>query len=77
MKIIKSIDDKRLQLSFYEKLIYIKRYFNIFIEKKLFNFHTNIVGTVRIMIRYDFRPTGLFFNIICIFALFFQFCLII
>ena len=36
----------RLQSSIYEKLIYIKRYFNLFIEKKLFNFYTNIVGTI-------------------------------
>ena len=35
---IKSIDHKRLQSSFYEKLIYIKRYFNLFIEKKIVQF---------------------------------------
>ena len=38
MKIIKSIDDKRLQSSFYEKLIYIERYFNLFIEQKIVQF---------------------------------------
>ena len=38
MKIIKSIDDKRLQSSFYEKLIYILRYVNLFIEKKIVQF---------------------------------------
>ena len=35
---MKSIDDKRLQSSFYERLIYIKRYFNLFIEKKIVQF---------------------------------------
>ena len=45
MKIIKIINDKRLQSSFYEKLIYIQRYFNLFIEKNV-NFYTNIVGPV-------------------------------
>ena len=50
MKIIKSIDHKRLQSSFYEKLFHILRYFNLFIEKKLFNFYTNIVGTIPLII---------------------------
>ena len=50
MKIIKSIDHKSVQSSFYEKLIYIYRYFNLFIEKKLFNFYTNIVGTIPLTI---------------------------
>ena len=51
MKIISSIDHKRLQLSFYEKLIYILRYFNLFIEKKLFNFYNYIVGTIPLNMR--------------------------
>ena len=38
MKIIKSIDHKRLQSSFYEKLIYIQRYLNLFIEKRIVQF---------------------------------------
>ena len=54
VKIIKSIDYKRLQSSFYEKLIYIYRYFNLIIEKKMFNFYTYIVGTIRLKkTRYD------------------------
>ena len=45
MKIIKSIDDKRLQSSFYEKLIDISTFL---LKKKLFNFYTNIVSTIRL-----------------------------
>ena len=48
MLIIESIDYKRLQSSFYEKSIYIQQYYNLFIEKKLFNFYTYIVGTIRL-----------------------------
>ena len=48
MKIIKSIDHKHLQSSFYEKLIYINDISTFLLKKKLFNFNTNIVGTIRL-----------------------------
>ena len=44
MKIIKSIDDKRLQSSFYEK----NDISTFLLKKKLFNFYTNTVGTIRL-----------------------------
>ena len=34
----KSINHKGLQSSFYEKLIYIQRYFKLFIDKKIVQF---------------------------------------
>ena len=43
VKIIKIIDHKRLQSSFYVKLIYIQRYFNLFIEKKNCSIFTHIL----------------------------------
>ena len=46
MKIIKSIDHKRVQSSFYEKLILYLSIFQPLLKKKLFNFYTNIVGTI-------------------------------
>ena len=55
MKIIKSIDHKRLHSSFYEQLIYIYGYFNLFIEFFFFQYYTNILGTIRLSFySYDF-----------------------
>ena len=65
MKIIKSIDHKRLQSSFYEKLIIFNDISTFLLKKKLFNFYTNIVGTIplsifniRIPIIYSFINPG-------------------
>ena len=47
MTIIKSIDHKRLQSSFYEKLnLYLTIFQPFYLKKKLFNFYINIVGTI-------------------------------
>ena len=48
MKIIKSIDDKRLQSSFYENKFIFNDISTFLLKKKLFNFYTNIVGTIRL-----------------------------